>query len=34
MSKYIKDTKEDREIEKKERKDIGEFIEKAVAKCL
>ena len=27
MSKYINDTKEDHGIEKKERKDIGEFIE-------
>ena len=32
MSKYIKDTKEDREIEKKERKDIGDFINKADVK--
>lgn len=29
MSKYIKDTKEDREIEKKERKDIQDFVQRA-----
>jgi hypothetical protein len=34
MSKYIKDTKEDREIEKKERKDIGEFVERADVKSV
>ena len=27
--KYIKDTKEDREIEKKERKDIQDFVQRA-----
>lgn len=34
MSKYIKDTKEDREIEKKERKDIIDFIKKPDVKAV